>query len=147
MTVTLKKAPPSQVWRNALLRRWDQRAGITQTGGLRLSDKDNAALASADWQTLEDGIQVRFRLAPNARYRTGDYWLIPARTATGDIEWPRTGGSEPQVLPPRGVRHHYAPLAGVYFGDYKDENGNTRTGFHAIDLRRVFPAMAKCLIP
>ena len=42
-------------------------------------------------------------------YRTGDYWLIPARVATGDIEWPRTG-SKPDFLPPRGVEHHYAPL-------------------------------------
>jgi hypothetical protein len=147
MTVTLKKAPTAQVGRNAILRRWDQRAGVTQTGGLRLSEKDNAALASSDWQTLEDGIQIRFRLSPNARYRTGDYWLIPARTATGDIEWPRIDGLEPQMLPPRGVEHHYAPLAGIYFGDYKDKNGNNKTGFHAIDLRHVFPALAKCLVP
>jgi hypothetical protein len=147
MAVTLKKAPPAQVGRNAMLRRWDQRAGVTQTGGLRLSEEDNAALASADWLTLEDGIQVRFRLSPNSRYRTGDYWLIPARTATGDIEWPRNDSAEPLTLPPTGVQHHYAPLAGIYFGDYKDKDGNTQTGFHAIDLRRVFPALAKCLIP
>lgn len=147
MTVTLKKAPPAHFGRNAILRRWDQRAGVTQTGGLKLSEKDNAALATGDWQTLEDGIQIRFRLAGNARYRTGDYWLIPARTATGDIEWPRTNGGDPRPLPPKGVVHHYAPLAGIYFGDYKDKNGNTKTGFHAIDLRRVFPALAKCVVP
>jgi hypothetical protein len=146
MTVTLKKAPTAPAGRNAILRRWDQRAGVTQTGGLRLSEKDNAALASGDWQTLEDGIQVRFRLGANARYRTGDYWLIPARTATGDIEWPRTDDGDPVLLPPRGIEHHYAPLAGIYFGDYV-ENGVTKTGFHAIDLRRFFPALAKCLVP
>ncbi len=147
MTVTLKKAPPAQLGRNAILRRWDQRAGVTQTGGLKLSDKDNAAIATGDWQTLEDGIQVRFRLSANAAYRTGDYWLIPARTATGNIEWPTTGLNDPAILPPRGVQHHYAPLAGVYFGDYEDSNKNKKTGFHAIDLRRFFPALAKCLVP
>jgi len=41
-------------------------------------------------------------------YRTGDYWLIPARTATGNVEWP-----DGKALPPKGVDHHYAPLARI----------------------------------
>ena len=35
---------------------------------------------------------------------------IPARTATGDVEWPGPVG-QPEARPPRGVRHFYAPLA------------------------------------
>ena len=31
---------------------------------------------------------------------TGDYWLIPARVAIGDIEWPQDEPSHPQLLPP-----------------------------------------------
>ena len=34
---------------------------------------------------LEGGVQVKFE---PGTYKTGDYWLIPARTATGSIEWP-----------------------------------------------------------
>lgn len=41
---------------------------------------------------MEGRVQIQFQpldsgLPPN-RYRTSDYWLIPARTATGDVEWP-----------------------------------------------------------
>jgi hypothetical protein len=33
---------------------------------------------------LEDGIQIQF--LTGGKYPTGDYWLIPARVATGDVE-------------------------------------------------------------
>jgi len=40
--------------------------------------------------TLADGVQIQFQKSdpdgPAETYRTGDYWLIPARTATGDVE-------------------------------------------------------------
>jgi hypothetical protein len=32
--------------------------------------------------------------------------LIPARTATADIEWPAG-----KALPPHGIRHHYCRIA------------------------------------
>ncbi|BCJ57206.1 DUF6519 domain-containing protein [Micromonospora endophytica] len=76
-----------------LVRRWDGATGlVTATGG---------------WQPLEQGIQVRFAPAPTgaASYVPGDYWLVPARAATGGIEWP------PGPQPAHGVRHEYAPLA------------------------------------
>jgi len=49
-------------------------------------------------------------------YQTGDYWLVPARTATGDVEWPKDA-SEPRLLRPHGVDHHYAPLAYINNGE------------------------------
>lgn len=58
---------------------------------------------------LEDGVEVRF--TPGT-YRTGDYWLIPARTNTAAIEWPVdavTGVPLPQ--PRQGVQHSYARLS------------------------------------
>jgi hypothetical protein len=58
---------------------------------------------------LEDGISVTFS---NGTYHDGDYWLIPARTSIGDIEWPRDG-TTPRALPPAGVRHHYCRLGYV----------------------------------
>ncbi|HEY0867865.1 MAG TPA: hypothetical protein VGE01_10815, partial [Fimbriimonas sp.] len=42
--------------------------------------------------------------------RTGDYWLVPARTVTGDVEWPQSGGA-PESLPPHGVNHRRCSLA------------------------------------
>jgi Family of unknown function (DUF6519) len=72
------------------------------------------------WLSLEDGVQIQFQPGlPAHRYRTGDYWLIPARMATADVEWPTepakdTSGNPvtvPIALPPAGVQHHYAPLA------------------------------------
>ncbi len=117
LTVTLAGASGSTVGQNPakhpLLRRWDQKAGVPAEGGLQLGS-DNAALIlegsnDANWFTLENGIQIQFQPAlpqTNAnQYRTGDYWFIPARTATGNIEWPAG-----IALPPNGVDHHYAPL-------------------------------------
>src|SRR5258708_5413603 len=43
-------------------------------------------------------------------YRSGDYWLIPARVLTGKIEWPESDGTA-LALPAKGIEHHYAPLA------------------------------------
>jgi len=62
-----------------------------------------------NWIALEDGILVQFDDGP---YRTGDYWLIPARVATGKLEWPSTDGN-PAAMRARGIHHHYAPLGFV----------------------------------
>lgn len=61
---------------------------------------------------LEDGIEVAFT---GGHYNTGDYWLIPARTATGDIEWPRDSAGNPVTKDKDGVHHHYCALALVEF--------------------------------
>jgi hypothetical protein len=137
LTVTLGGTPDSTIGSDEtlhpLLRRWDQTAGDLAEGGLTL-DTDNAAFVQEGvWLTLEDGIQIRFQPADPAQpsnsplnnYLTGDYWLIPARTATGDVEWPKVtdangnpetdseGNPVPLALPPHGINHYYAPLAVV----------------------------------
>ena len=59
---------------------------------------------------LEGGVEVKFTLGT---FRTGDYWLIPARTIPGqygESEWPQEGGN-PAVLLPFGITHHYCRLA------------------------------------
>ncbi|MEP6601558.1 MAG: DUF6519 domain-containing protein, partial [Nitrospirota bacterium] len=112
--------------KHPLLRRWDQKGIDGKEGGLRLGG-DNAALivegtSDTEWLNLENGIQIQFQPAVDgvsATYRTGDYWLIPARTVTGDIEWPTQAGEDrqgnrtcvPAALPPDGVDHRFAPLA------------------------------------
>jgi hypothetical protein len=108
--------------RHPLLRRWDQRQGVSSEGGLDLATDGAALVVEDQWLDLEDGVKVQFAAGePNQPhfYRTGEYWLIPARVATGDVEWPRASapdGSEdvPLALPPKGVEHHYAPLGVVH---------------------------------
>jgi hypothetical protein len=55
---------------------------------------------------IEAGIHVSFR--PGS-FRPGDYWLVPARTASGTID-------ELDDAVPFGVEHHYAKLAVVGVG-------------------------------
>ena len=72
-------------------------------------------------------MQIRF-LANGAAYQRGDYWLIPARTATGRLLWP--GGSYPQALAPYGPARYLAPLAVV------------GTGPAVTDMRTLFTHLA-----
>ncbi|MEO5627251.1 MAG: DUF6519 domain-containing protein [Dokdonella sp.] len=88
------------------IRCWDQ------SGDGLVNGKPVLVANSAPWIDLEDGIQVHF--AAGGDYRSGDYWLIPARVgagANGGIDWPADGDVQPQ--PPRRVEHHYAPLGFV----------------------------------
>jgi hypothetical protein len=62
----------------------------------------------ARWLDLEDGVQIQF--APDGEYRSGDYWLIPARVATQGIDWPLDASGHPALQDPEGIEHHYAPL-------------------------------------
>ncbi|HVT57248.1 MAG TPA: DUF6519 domain-containing protein [Thermoanaerobaculia bacterium] len=120
--VTLRKPHSSKVGqdktRHPLLRRWDYGSAAVQPAA-------NGALAIVEgtdegaWLDLEDGIQVCFQPAKagaSHTYCSGDYWLIPARTATGSIEWPGKP-DDPTALQPHGVRHHYAPLALLVCGE------------------------------
>jgi hypothetical protein len=121
MTVYLKKLDtqwPDYVENSTnhpLLRRWDQRAkqGIKMSEGAIVitEGKDESS-----WFKIEDGIEVQFQPPdngePSRQYRTGDYWLIPARATTGKIEWPTSASQDGnEAQPPHGIEHHYAPLA------------------------------------
>ena len=86
------------------MRRWDHHA----TDALALVD--GALPLPDDAFELEDGVIIEFD--PDGEYNVGDYWLIPARTRTGDVLWPREGTPpEPVALLPRGITHHYCTLA------------------------------------
>ena len=90
-----------------LLRRWDQRpGGHAPQHGIPLRHADRT------WHELEDGVQIRFE-APRARCERGDYWLIPARTATNGVLWPQSRDTRPGPLaiPPDGPARYLAPLA------------------------------------
>jgi hypothetical protein len=85
------------------LRRWDQTDPVTAEGVIAHTDAEG-------WLNLEGGIQIQFH---EGTYRSGDYWLIPARTVTGEIEWPpfKTPNVQPVPQPPDGIHHHYCRLA------------------------------------
>ena len=63
---------------NPKVRRWDM-PGATGQIPVQIPATNEGFIP------LEDGVEVRFEAG---EYRSGDYWLIPARVATGDIEWP-----------------------------------------------------------
>lgn len=141
MRITLSAAPQGTVGedvnKHPLVRRWDQQEGNPTTGGLKLANGSALIVESnSSWLSLEDGIQIQFQ--SGARYRTGDYWLIPARTETGDVEWPGPVG-EPRALPPHGVEHHYAPLALVF-----SKPTALGPGFGVTDLRHRFAPAGQC---
>lgn len=98
--VTLDRALSRAPGAHPYLRRWN-------SGEIDL----NAASKAADngWITLEDGVQIKF-LPAKAGLVSGQYWTIPARTATGEVIWPQEGGN-PAFREPQGVKHYYAPLA------------------------------------
>ena len=93
----------------------DQQEGPANAGYATL-DRDQGVLeltegdSEDDWIQLENGIEIQFE--EGGDYTAGDYWLIPARTATGDVEWPQELG-DPAARPPTGIRYFYAPLAYV----------------------------------
>ena len=111
--------PFSDFPKSPKIRRWDQ----IQTGNNSLVDgamKIQESVANTDvWIDLEDGVQIQF--SEGGDYRTGDYWLIPARVATGNVEWPiqmdangptkdGAGNFIPLEQAPHGIEHHYALL-------------------------------------
>lgn len=86
-----------------LLRRWDHRGDLKKAGGAL-----PVVEGAAHELELEDGVKIVFE--DGGDYRAGDYWMIPARVLTGDVEWPG-GPDHPEFQLPQGPAHYYAPLA------------------------------------
>ncbi|HVF26595.1 MAG TPA: DUF6519 domain-containing protein, partial [Pyrinomonadaceae bacterium] len=127
--VTLKNPAGSLAGRvNLQLVRWDQTGAAAQADGVAMVDP-----ANDNWIDLESGVQVQFA---GGTYRAGDYWLIPARTATGEIEWPpfAVPNVDPIPQPPVGVRHHFARLALV------EAKGGV---INLKDCRQEFPSLTE----
>ena len=141
--VTLTEEPDTPTGRDPerrpFLRRWNHRAGDERRGGGRLGpDHALVVLEGGEdgprWITLEDGVQISFApVDQGAIYRSGDYWLVPARTATGDVIWP--GPPEaPEARPPHGVDYHFAPLAFIR-GLGQNETDDARRMFRPLAAR------------
>ncbi len=68
---------------NPKVRRWDWVQGNADTPPYKVQ----IPLDNDGYIELEEGVEVKFS---EGTYRTGDYWLVPARTATADVDWPET---------------------------------------------------------
>ncbi|MFE3647630.1 DUF6519 domain-containing protein [Streptomyces sp. NPDC059152] len=134
--VRLSDEPAPHVGRrpelHPFLRRWDHQEAGRKT--VRRGDRPGrlrhgaVPVEEGGWLPLEDGVEVYFETG--GAYRTGDFWLIPARTATGGVEWPTDPARRPLLQHPSGIAVHYAPLAWVH-------------GEQAVpDLRLAFPRLA-----
>ncbi|EHK64582.1 DUF6519 domain-containing protein [Achromobacter arsenitoxydans] len=107
---------------NPRVRRWDGVAEITPAP---------VNSPNAGWVELEqDGVEIKF--SPG-RLRVGDYWLIPARTATASIEWPQAPDGKPAFSAPAGVLRAFARLALLRW-----QGGAWST---VSDCRPLFPAL------
>ncbi len=83
---------------NPRIRRWDSAGALPATAG--------------SWLNLEDGVQVEFS---SGSYTTGDYWMIPARTLTADVDWPQDASNNPLAQAPKGIDRHFCKLAILTF--------------------------------
>lgn len=114
--ITLPTYPAQGAHQHPYLRRWDHSGDPKFGGALPLTEADDAKVKEG-WLTLEDGVQIRF--SKGGQYRVGDYWLIPTRTATGDVVWPhekeKDADGNPFAIPlsAHGPKHAYAPLLHV----------------------------------
>jgi uncharacterized protein DUF6519 len=107
------------------VRRWDSDPGAAP---VTLPATNNGFIA------LEDGVEVKFEAGS---YHTGDYWMIPARTDHGDIEWSRDSASNPLPQLPQGIRHHFCRLAII------EVAGSKRDVTVKEDCRRLFPPLTE----
>jgi parallel beta-helix repeat protein len=112
---------------------------LTQNPKLRRWEGDGESLveiptANDGWIRLEGGVEVKFA---EGEYETGDYWLIPARTATGEVEWPPYEIPNPNPIPqlPFGIQHYYCRLALIRF------DGEQLSLVQ--DCRRLFPPLTE----
>jgi Family of unknown function (DUF6519) len=122
---------------HAKLRRWDHTLPIAQL-------VDGAIpLVEGQWLDLEQGVQVWF--GKDGQYQTGDYWLIPARTAnadlqSGNIEWPiDSSTNEPSLELAQGIQHRYCKLALL---SWKDGSLNVIS-----DCRKLFDPLTELKNP
>jgi hypothetical protein len=100
--VTLSVSAAAYTGRTGLrLRRWDMSGAAVTTTGIPIT---------SGWIDIEAGIQVQFL---DGTFAPRSYWQIPARTGTGEIEWPSfdVPNLHPIQQPPLGVKHHYCKLA------------------------------------
>jgi hypothetical protein len=132
LRITLTESAPALATESghAKLRRWDQVGDSTIANGVPMNPSGP--------NILENGILVRF--ASDQPFVSGDYWLVPARTATGLPEWPPSDSDGAAYQPARSVRVHRAPLACIHFGSLHQQ-------FPVDDCRDFFSPLTELTPP
>jgi hypothetical protein len=122
---TLAQLQATLAGKRVVVRRWDSVGAV--------------AISNTNFLPLEHGLEVRFD--PTKRYRTGDYWLIPARTAalpgTGkQLDWPLVNGSQTEFITRKshGVVRHRVALALL-------DRNLAGTWTVRTDCRKLFPPL------
>lgn len=128
ITLTTPVAPVDPA-HNARVRRWDQTGTTAGTSGL--------ALQPGSWIALENGIQVNFG---SGSYQSGDFWTIPARSASGQIEWPPDGSDGEFYQPPESMLVYNAPLACIHWDPSAKQ-------YKVEDCRRLFSPLTALTAP
>ncbi len=130
LELVLDGVPPAALGQDAslhpVLRRWDHRPTTAGENAL--------PIVEGTWTPLEDGVQVRFEAGGS--YRPGDYWQIPARTVSADVEWPRGADGEPIALDSAGIEDGWCRLGLVEI----DAGGLVSV---ASDCRTLFPPLTQ----
>jgi hypothetical protein len=120
--IKLKTIPQYRGNAGLKLRLWDMTDIATTSNGL--------PVITSSWTDIEDGIQVFF---DNGTFEVGDYWLIPARTINGNIEWPELSSGVPAPQARKGTNYSYCRLAFI-----KIVNGQVVV---QEDCRELFPSL------
>lgn len=107
------------------IRRWDMVADV--------GERTVPAGPAESWESIENGIQIAFDTNSARLYTSGDYWLIPARPVSRNIEWPcdKNAGTPLAVSSPANPK--LSSLAIV-------ERSSAVWSVLA-DTRRIFPAL------
>jgi hypothetical protein len=105
--------------RHPRIRRWDTEAP---------ADLAERSVTNGTQLALEEGIKISFGDGTAAHdgdtLHAGDYWVFSARTANGEID-------VVDSAPPRGILHHFAPLAMVTSGPQPTVGSDCRTAWPA----------------
>ncbi len=125
---------PVHPGQRARMRRWDQSGPAATAAGI--------ALSVGSWIRLENGIEVSF--GPGS-FASGDYWTIPARTATGQIEWPPCGSDGNSAQLPVSVQVYSAPLACVHWTP--PSTSASAPGVQVEDCRMLFSPLTAIAPP
>jgi hypothetical protein len=134
VSLTATTAPTANISLHPKLRRWDQ-SGTGLDHGI--------TVMTATPIPLEGGVEIQFSAG---NYQVGDYWVIPARTATsvqqGFVDWPLDATSKPIPQLPAGIAHHYAKL-GLVEVTATGTFAGLGTAVEPTDCRLPFPALTE----
>lgn len=100
-----------------LIRRWDHRPRT----GITIAADGAVEIQEDQWLPLESGVEVMFRAG--STYRTGDYWLIPARAGVPEgVLWPQENTTDEGAVyqGTHGIERDYCVVGLVVNGDPED---------------------------